>query len=125
MAKKVFLFFGILVFLVGCSASQPKQKSNLTFSVVKSNIKEGKTTQAEILHILGSPNITTKDSEGQEVWTYSRQSYDSETGSYYGNLIIFGGEKAFGSSASSTFDLILIFDQKDKVKKYSVIASQF
>ncbi len=125
MIKKLFLFFSMVTLFIGCSASQPKEKSNLTFAVVKSNIKEGKTTQAEILHILGSPNITTKDSEGNEVWTYSRQSYDTETGSYYGTLIIFGGEKAFRSSASSTFDLILVFDKKDKVKKYSVVASQF
>ena len=129
MKSKKFLLslFCILIsgIIIGCSATQPKQKSNLTFSVVKSNIKKGETNQAKILQVLGSPNITTRHSDGNEVWTYSRQSFDTESGGYAGGLIVFGGYKAFKSSAYSSFDLIVTFDQKDIVKEYTVVASQF
>jgi hypothetical protein len=67
----------------------------------------------------------TKNSKGEEVWTYSKQSYDSESGGFGGGIILFGGSKAFSSSASSSFDLILTFDSQDIVKDYSVVSSQF
>lgn len=126
-AKKILVHVGLigLIWFLGCSASQPTQKSNLTFAVVKSKIKKGQTSQAEILETLGSPNITTKNRQNDEVWTYSRQSYDSESGAYGGGLIIFGGHKAFSSSSAQSFDLILTFDKNDIVKDYSVVASQF
>lgn len=118
----VALFLGGLT---GCSANRPTQKSNLTFANVKRNVVKGQTTQAEVVQMLGSPNITTKNRNNEEVWTYTRQSYDAESGGFGGGLIFFGGNKAFSSSSSSSFDLILTFDKNDVVKDYSVVASQF
>lgn len=110
----------------GCaSTSQPPQKSNLTYGNVKKSIEKGKTTQSEIVQLLGSPNITTKNKNNQEVWTYSRQSYDSESGGFGGGLILFGGSKAFSSESSSSFDLIITFDRNDVVTDYSVVQSKF
>jgi hypothetical protein len=115
--------FGLVV---ACSSThKPEQKSNLTYGSVKKSIVKGKTNQSEIVHLLGSPNIVTKNSKGEEVWTYSKQSYDSESGGFGGGIILFGGSKAFSSSASSSFDLILTFDSQDIVKDYSVVSSQF
>jgi len=119
------LWTGALALLVACSSSPTVQKSNLTFGTVKKSIVKGKTSQADVVQLLGSPNIVTKNSQGDEVWTYSKQSYDSESGGFGGGIILFGGSKAFSSSASSSFDLILTFDQKDIVKDYSVVSSQF
>lgn len=126
-SKTLLVHLGLLgcLALWGCSANQPTQKSNLTFAVVKSKIKKGQTTQSEILETLGSPNITTKNKTNDEVWTYSRQSYDNESGAYGGGLIIFGGHKAFNSSSAQSFDLIITFDKNDVVKDYSVVSSQF
>jgi outer membrane protein assembly factor BamE (lipoprotein component of BamABCDE complex) len=111
--------------MVGCSASQPKQKSNLTFGNVKKNIVKGKTSQAEVVQLLGSPNIVTKNAKGEEVWTYTRQSYDAESGGFGGGVILFGGNKAFSSASTSSFDLILTFNKADVVEDYSVVSSQF
>lgn len=112
--------------LAGCaSTSQTPQKSNLTFGNVKKSIKKGETTQSEIVQLLGSPNITTKNKNNQEVWTYSKQSYDSESGGFGGGLILFGGNKAFSSQSSNSFDLIITFDKNDVVSDYSVVQSQF
>lgn len=115
-----------IALVVACSSShQPVQKSNLTYGTVKKSIVKGKTNQAEVVQLLGSPNIVTKNSKGDEVWTYSKQSYDSESGGFGGGIILFGGSKAFSSNASSSFDLILTFDNRDVVKDYSVVSSQF
>ncbi len=129
VVKRILTAVSILglagILLVGCSASQPKQKSNLTFGSVKKNIVKGKTNQSDVVQLLGSPNIVTKNSKGNEVWTYTRQSYDSETGGFGGGVILFGGNKAFSSSSTSSFDLILTFDKNDVVDDYSVVSSQF
>lgn len=108
----------------GC-ASAPHKNSGLTQGNVKSNVVKGQTTQAEIVQLLGSPNLVSKNKSGAEVWTYSRQSYDSESGGYGGGVILFGGSKAFSSSSSSSFDLILTFNDHDVVQDYSIVTSQF
>ena len=115
------LIFG----LSACVTSQAPQKSNLTPGVVKTQVQKGVTSQADILGLLGAPNIVAKNKEGAEVWTYSRQSFDSESGGFGGGLLLFGGSKAFSSSSSNSFDLIITFDEKNIVKDYSVISSQF
>ena len=122
--------WAFLIFLVGfglsaCVTSQAPQKSNLTPGVVKTQVIKGQTSQADILGLLGAPNIVAKNKDGAEVWTYSRQSFDSESGGFGGGLLLFGGSKAFSSASSNSFDLIITFDKKDIVKDYSVVSSQF
>ena len=114
-----------LLVVISCVSVKPPQKSNLTPGVVNTRIHKGLTSQAEILRLIGSPNIITKNREGKEVWTYSRQSFDAESGGFGGGLIFFGGSKAFSSASSNSFDLIITFDSKSIVKDYSVISSQF
>ncbi len=129
-----FLFSVMLaILLYSCAGQQTPQKSNLTFANVKKNLVKGKTTQTEIIQTLGSPNITSRNRGGEEVWTYSRQSYDSESGSVGGMgagvgggfFGLFGGNKAFSSSSSATFDLIVTFDKNDVVKDYAIVSSKF
>ena len=83
------------IVLVSCASTTLPQKSNLTTGVVKTSIKEGITSQAEIVQLIGSPNIITKNKEGQEVWTYSRQSFDSNTGAFGGGLLFLEVVKLF------------------------------
>ncbi|MBN2779737.1 MAG: hypothetical protein JXQ74_01585 [Alphaproteobacteria bacterium] len=122
------------VLLTGCMQSQPEQqpapqKSNLTYGTVKSQIVKGQTTQTEVIQMLGSPNMVSKTKGGDEVWTYSKQSYDSSSASSaYGVGLIFAGfsgGKSNRSSTVSTFDLMITFDKNDVVKDYSVVSSQY
>ncbi len=124
--KVLFVLFLISAFGVSCTTMKDApQKSNLTTGVIKTKIKKGISSQAEILSLIGSPNIITKNKEGEEVWTYSRQSFNSRSGVFGGGLILFGGSKAFSSSSSGSFDLIITFDDKSIVKDYSLVSSQF
>jgi hypothetical protein len=110
---------------LGCASNQPVQKSNLSYGTVKKNIIKGTTNQSDIVSLLGSPNLVTKNRSGDEVWTYTRQSYDSNSGAWGGGVILFGGGEAFSNTAASSFDLVLTFDEKDVVKDYSVVSSQY
>jgi len=121
----IFLIFAIY----GCATfpkeSEPAQKSDLTFGIVKSKIIKGETTQAEILKIFGSPNIITKNKQDDEVWNYSRMSYKTVTGSDGASVIFWSGSRAMTTATTKSFDLIIIFDENDIVKDYSVISAEF
>ena len=117
----VFIFYT----LTGCTSLQAPQKSNLTPGIIKTKIQKGTTSQADILHLLGAPNIITRDKKDNEVWTYSRQSFDSESGRSGGSLILFAKTKAFSSASSNSFDLIITFDERSLVKDYSMVSTQF
>jgi len=123
MAVVGILSFGALL-LVGCSANQTKGKAELPSASVKKSLVKAKTSQSEVVQFLGSPNIVTKNAKGYEVWTYTQQTYNPETGDFGGTVILVGGNKAYSSSSSSKFDLILTFDKKDIVEDYAVISSQ-
>lgn len=126
-------FSGLLSFCIvsilffGCASSGVKEMSNtnLTSGKVKMEIKKGVTTQTEILQIFGSPNIVTKNRSNDEVWNYNRMSYESAYGSDGGGFIFWGGSRAVSSATTKSFDLIIIFDDKDVVKDYSIIAASF
>ena len=130
MKSKTTIFFislSLFFTLVSCvTSSKPAQKSNLTMGVIKTRVQKGVTSQTDIVRLIGSPNLITKNKAGEEVWTYSRQSFDSEEGGFGGGFLFFGGAKAFSSSASKSFDLIITFDAGSSlVKDYSVVSSQF
>ncbi len=89
--------------------------------MVKSKIEKGKTSQAEILQIFGSPNMVTKNRSNNEVWSYNRMSVVQKGGQT--NFLF--GERASVSSSNKSFDLIIVFDSTDVVKDYSVISTNF
>lgn len=117
----------LLLTMLSCTAykyganSEPTQKSNLTFGMVKSKIIKNVTSQDEILKLFGSPNLTTKNKSNDEVWSYNKMSAQTKEGS----SDVFFGQKASVSSSSQSFDLIITFDSLDKVIDYSVISTSF
>jgi predicted oxidoreductase (fatty acid repression mutant protein) len=130
MKLKSILLLGIMALAISSCATFPQeteeaQKSNLTVGMVKTKIIKGETTQAEILQIFGSPNIITKNRNNDEVWNYNRMSFKSVAGTDSGVTIFWAGSRAMTSATTKSFDLIIIFDDNDVVKDYSVISAQF
>ena len=110
----------------GCatySETQPKQKSNLTVGTVKSQIVKGETSQAQILQLFGAPNLVTLNKNENEVWNYNKMSFDSKGAD--ASMFLGFGSKAISTSTTSSFDLILIFDEKDIVINYSIISASY
>lgn len=105
------------------------RNSPLTQGNVQMNVRTGVTTKAQILEIFGAPNVTTRDGQGREVWTYQRQATVSQQSSQegYWNVLLFGQtESASGFETSSRMiTLIIKFDADDVVSDFNSRASNF
>ena len=76
--KKIVPILSISFILFNCAPPDPivievpvEKEDKLTLGTVQSKIKKG-MNQTEVLEVLGSPNIVTKNSQGNEVWTYDK-----------------------------------------------------
>ena len=66
------------IILFSCAPNVPTNSNDLTLGAVQSKIYKGQS-QSEVMDVLGSPNIVTKDTQGREVWTYDRISSDKNS----------------------------------------------
>ena len=107
--KISFLF--IFAVVSGCMPSTTPltdKNSELTQGNVQMNLIVGETSKAEVIENFGSPNITTRDASGKEVWTYQRAAQVSQSSSKtgYWNIIIAGQSgSASGFESSSKISL--------------------
>lgn len=132
---KTFLVIGGALVLVACSSaakhgeSLPSSKAEqLTVGKVQKEIHTG-MSQADVAEALGSPNIVSKDSKGQEVWIYdkmaSEASYSNSSG--YGTILLLGFNRSAGAESRSqrTLTVIIRYNQKGLVDSFSYHASKF
>ena len=115
----------VLAFACSSTREEARGQKTLGYAMIKSSVKKGQTTQAEILQMFGSPNIVTKNKKDLEVWTYSRQSSQAESGGSFGSILIAGGSSAYSKTSTESFDFIVTFDKNDTVEDYSVVSSKF
>lgn len=128
-----FLSSLLVLFIISSCASsyQPlsDRNSQLTQGNVQLSIQVGVTSKALILEKFGSPNVTTRDSSGKEMWSYQRsaQVAQSSTSSGYWNIIIAGKSKNNSGfeSSSRMVTLIIKFDNKDIVSDFRSRTSNF
>ena len=120
------------VIIIGCvSPTEPLTENNsqLTQGNVQMNLVVGKTTKAEVLENFGSPNITTRDGAGREVWSYQRAAQVAQSSSQQGYwTIILAGQSSSASgfeSSSRMITLIIKFDEKDTVVDFRSRTSNF
>lgn len=133
MRKSIVLLSCMLgMMLVGCvSAPKPltERNSQLTQGNVQMNLVVGKTTKAEVLENFGSPNITTRDGAGREVWSYQRAAQVAQSSSQSGYwTIILAGQSSSASgfeSSSRMITLIIKFDSSDIVTDFRSRTSNF
>ena len=130
--KKILFVFIFSILLTGCvTAPEPltKKNSELTQGMVQMNLEVGKTTKADVLETFGAPNITTRDSSGNEVWTYQRQAQVSQSSSSSGFIfVIIAGKSAEASgfeTSSKMMTLIIKFDGNDLVTDFKSRESNF
>lgn len=118
--------------LSGCvSVPDPlvEQNSNLTQGNVQLNVVTGVTTKSQILEVFGAPNVTTRDGEGKEVWTYQRQAQVNQAYGQTGgwSVLLTGKSTAVSGfeSSSRMITLILKFDSNDIVSDFNSRSSNF
>lgn len=130
--KSILFVFIFSILLTGCvTAPKPltKKNSELTQGMVQMNLEVGKTTKSDVIETFGSPNITTRDSSGNEVWTYQRQAQVSQSSSSSGFIfVIIAGKSAEASgfeTSSRMITLIIKFDGNDIVSDFKSRESNF
>ena len=130
--QRIILFISLTLLLAGCeTAPEPltKKNSELTQGMVQMNLEVGKTTKSDVIETFGSPNITTRDGDGNEVWTYQRQAQINQSSSNSGFIfVIIAGKSSSASgfeSSSRMMTLIIKFDSDDIVADFKSRESNF
>jgi hypothetical protein len=107
----------------------PPKWYNIACTTNRLNVIVEQTTKAEVLENWGSPNITTRDGSGRNVWTFQRsaQITQSSSQSEYATVIFSGrSSRASGfESSSRMITLIIKFDKNDMVSDFKSRTSNF
>ena len=133
--KKLVSFICLLscvLFISSCASSQKSADTtatdNISVGKVQREIKIGMTS-AEVVEVLGSPNIVTTDEERREVWVYDKMStqIDSSSSSKGIWLVVVGAssDKNKQSTSQRTLTIIIKFDNEGKVRDFSYRTSSF
>ena len=130
--KSISLSIVCALFLLGsCRDNAPKEEppaEDLTLGKVQGEIRVG-LSSAEVIEVLGSPNIVTTDDQRREVWVYDKISTERMNAgtSSYGTLILFGGqsEESRSSSRQRTLTILIKFDAEKKVRDFAYNYTQF
>ena len=116
----------------------------MTVGIVQKTISKG-MSQDEVAAALGSPNIVTKDREGDETWVYDKiateASYSSDTGGIGGiggagtapgsslflGILTGNYSRSAGASATTqkTLTVIIKFAASGRVKDFTYHSSKF
>ncbi len=144
--KKVALIL-LLVFIGGCISDAEKSLSDsreqeMTLGRAQKEIRVG-MSQADVAAALGSPNIVSKDSEGNESWIYDKiatqVSYAQDSGGISAGaaslvptwLLALSGKAQYSKSTGTstqtqkTLTIVIKFDENSLVKNLSYHASKF
>jgi outer membrane protein assembly factor BamE (lipoprotein component of BamABCDE complex) len=141
--KNFSMVITFIMVMFSCAPPEPiiievpvEKKDRLTLGKVQSQVKNG-MNQTEILEVLGSPNIATKNSSGDEVWTYDRigtsQSLSNNASATYGQAqlgrgfwtFLFGGttnsvqSNSDRNTESKSLTVIITFDKNKLVSDFT------
>lgn len=130
------LIIASILLLTGC-ASQKKSNSKLNKAFVERSIKKNLTTKAQVIELLGHPEMVNSSSDGDEQWVYAKGSSEHDAG--YGGIgtTMLGvmGTTLTGldvstanyssSTSTQTTTLTIYFNKKSKVTKYNFSSSRF
>jgi outer membrane protein assembly factor BamE (lipoprotein component of BamABCDE complex) len=124
------------------SSLHSSRDREMTLGVVQKEIRVG-MSQADVAEALGSPNIVTKDSRGNESWIYDKiateVSYSRDSGGISGGTagavgswsLLFGSKANYSkeggamSQTQKTLTVVIKFDENSLVKTLSYHTSKF
>ena len=141
---RTYLFLALLPWLLGACMTAPEHRAavegdaeRLTVGKVQREIRVG-MSGAEVVKVLGSPNIVSTDEERREVWVYDRVSTTTAysesragvlalvlAGDAGGALGGAGGSAGARSTSQRTLTVIIKFDKEARVRDFAYHASQF
>ncbi|QWD84612.1 hypothetical protein AOC19_05420 [Polynucleobacter asymbioticus] len=134
--KVGFLIFALQL-LSGCYptslADQQKdinaaqgEASNLSVGTVQKEIKVGMSS-ADVVSVLGSPNMITTDDKRREVWVYEKVSTEgmATTSQGQGFLWYPSNRNAIASRTQKTLTIVIKLDEKGRVRDFAYNQTKF
>ena len=153
MTRASIILIASSAFLVGCQSPAEHaaavhqaqgQDDKLTVGTVQREIRVGMTS-AEVVQVLGAPNLVSTDENRRENWVYDKIStetiYSSSSGGV--NALILGGgvigsavagggagagySSSAGANSTSqrTLTIIIKYDENSRVRDFSYRSSSF
>lgn len=110
------------------AAVHSNRGQDLTVGVVQKEIRRG-MSQSDVATALGSPNIVTREDNGNETWIYDKiateASQSADSGGWW--LIIAGYDKRAGASATTqkTLTVVIKFDAARRVENFTYHSTKF
>lgn len=127
-----YLALSLLVLFCGCAKSSYHRNDirddsgdRLTVGKVQREIRIGMSS-ADVVQVLGSPNMVSTDEERREVWVYDKISSEvvySE--SKAGLKFMTSGSSGARSSSQRTLTIVIKFDKEGKVRDFGYHTSRF
>lgn len=145
--RSIIVLAMAVALLAGCMSAaqhrvavQDDSVDRMTVGKVQREIRVG-MSGAEVVQVLGSPNIVSTDEQRREVWIYDKiatdTAYSTSSGGVSALILGIGGSVAGGvapgfnqsSGASSksqrTLTVIIKFDENKRVRDFAYHASRF
>jgi len=99
---------------------------NLSIGKVQKEIKVGMSS-ADVVGVLGSPNMVTTDDKRREVWVYDKVSTEgmASTSKGTGFLWFPADRNATVSRTQKTLTIVIKFDEKGTVRDFAYNTSKF
>ena len=129
-----YVFCGLLLLGACHSAGYHSQQVNdprgdrLTVGKVQREIRVGMSS-AEVVEVLGSPNVVSTDDDRREVWVYDKISTESAYSTSRGGASILilgvGGSTGASSTTQKTLTVIVKFDKSQRVRDFAYHQSSF
>ncbi|ATF92054.1 hypothetical protein [Cedecea neteri] len=85
--KKLFIAALLILPLTACTTYGNKSLKDESQQTVKTKIVKGKTTQQDVINSFGEPQ-TRATNDGQEMWSYSSMSGESQISNYIPGLAL-------------------------------------
>ena len=147
MFRTILASLGVLASTTGCMSGaqhradvQDDSTARLTVGTVQREIRVG-LTGAEVIDVLGAPNVVASDPERNETWVYDKVATESVYSTSSGGVAALilgagsdGGGAGFGNASRSagatsrtqrTLTIVIRFDADARVRDFAYRASQF
>jgi outer membrane protein assembly factor BamE (lipoprotein component of BamABCDE complex) len=121
--RKIFGVLALSLLLISCRGDGDAN-DRLTAGTVQREIRIGMTS-ADVVSVLGSPNVVTTDEQRREVWVYDKMSSSVTTSSSGVWLLVVGSSSSNYSSSQRTLTIIVKFDNNAKVRDFAYRTSSF